>query len=161
MPPRKLGAAFEETCAQLAEAYPETTSLGASFLYQGGAETWLQNLANLSDRLRVPLVATNDVMYHCAERRVLQDVVTCIREHCTVEEAGFLLNANAERHIKPPKEMARLFRRYPQAIARTIEIADQIRAGGEVQRTAHQGVIHREVAGAVTHDALLVAHRFG
>ena len=126
MPPRKLNTAFGETCAQLTEAFPETTYLGASFLYQGGAETWLQNLADLSDRLSVPLVATNDVMYHCAERRVLQDVVTCIREHCSIEEAGFLLNANAERHIKPPKEMARLFRRYPGAIARTIEIADQV-----------------------------------
>ncbi len=126
MPPRRLDMGFEETCTQLTEAFPETTSLGASFLYQGGAETWLQNLADLSDRRSVPLVATNDVMYHCAERRVLQDVVTCIREHCTIEEAGFLLQANAERHIKPPKEMARLFRRYPEAIARTLEIADQV-----------------------------------
>ena len=126
MPPRKLDKGFEETCTQLTEAFPETAYLGASFLYQGGAETWLQNLADLSDRLSVPLVAINDVMYHCAERRVLQDVVTCIREHCTIEEAGFLLQANAERHIKPPKEMARLFRRYPEAIARTLEIADQV-----------------------------------
>ena len=71
-------------------------------------------------RLGVPLVATNDVLYHAPERRALQDVLTCIREGCTIDEAGRRLEANAERHLKPPAEMARLFRDHPEAVARTL-----------------------------------------
>jgi error-prone DNA polymerase len=64
------------------------------------------------------------VLYHAPERRPLADVVTCIREKCTIADAGFRLAVNAERHLKPPAEMARLFARFPDAIARTIKIAD-------------------------------------
>ena len=73
----------------------------------------------------LPLVATNDVLYHLPERRQLQDVLTCIREGCTIEEAGFRLAANAERHLKSPQEMARLFRLYPEAVARSLEIIER------------------------------------
>ena len=73
----------------------------------------------------LPLVATNDVLYHLPERRQLQDVLTCIREGCTIEEAGFRLAANAERHLKSPQEMARLFRLYPEAVARSLEIVER------------------------------------
>ena len=68
----------------------------------------------------MPLIAVNDVLYHAPERRVLQDIVTCIREHVTVETAGRRLEANAERHLKPPQEMARLFRAASDAIEQTI-----------------------------------------
>ena len=67
----------------------------------------------------MPLIAVNDVLYHAPERRALQDVVTCIREHVTIETAGRRLEANAERHLKSPQEMARLFRKAPEAIAET------------------------------------------
>ena len=62
---------------------------------------------------------------HVPDRKPLMDVITCIREHCTIEQAGFRLAANAERHLKPPEEMARLFRRHPEAIMRTMEIAER------------------------------------
>ncbi|MDA9975923.1 error-prone DNA polymerase, partial [Alphaproteobacteria bacterium] len=68
---------------------------------------------------------TNDVLYHVPERRPLQDVLTCILEHCTIGAAGFRLDANAERYLKPSVEMARLFRNYPDAIQRTVEIAER------------------------------------
>ena len=61
------------------------------------------------------------------ERRALADVLTCIREHCTIDSAGHRLTLNAERHLKPATEMARLFRDYPDAIARTVEIANKCR----------------------------------
>ena len=67
----------------------------------------------------------NDVLYHAPERRPLQDVVTCIREHVTIDKAGRLLEANAERHLKSPQEMARLFRRAPEAIDRTLRFLDR------------------------------------
>ena len=64
------------------------------------------------------------MLYHVPERRILADVVTCIREKCTIAEAGFRLNVSAERHIKPPQEMARLFKSFPDAIKRTIKIVE-------------------------------------
>ncbi len=67
------------------------------------------------------------MLYHVPERRPLQDVLTCIREHCTIGEAGFRLAAHAERHLKPPAEMARLFRGHEEALARTLEIARRCR----------------------------------
>ena len=73
----------------------------------------------------VPLIAVNDVLYHAPERRPLQDVVTCIREHVTIDTAGRLLEANAERHLKAPQEMARLFRRAPEAIEQTLRFLDR------------------------------------
>ncbi|MCH7995306.1 MAG: error-prone DNA polymerase, partial [Planctomycetes bacterium] len=75
----------------------------------------------------IPMVATNDVHYHQGDRRFLQDVLTCIRKRCTLTDAGRLLFANAERHLKPVEEMERLFAGYPQALARTLEIADRCR----------------------------------
>ena len=73
------------------------------------------------------MVATNDVLYHGPERRPLQDVITCIRETCTIHDAGLRLEANAERHLKSPIEMARLFAKFPGAVERSAEIADRIR----------------------------------
>ncbi len=67
---------------------------------------------------RVPTVATGDVLYHAPDRRLLQDVVTCIRENCTIDELGFRRERFADRHLKPPQEMERLFRRYPEDAGR-------------------------------------------
>lgn len=83
----------------------------------------LYRLNQLSKELDIPLVATNDVHYHNRERRELQDVLTCVREKCTIHTAGFRLHQNAERYLKPIKEMERLFRQYTEAIERTQEIA--------------------------------------
>src|SRR5262249_12186411 len=71
--------------------------------------------------------ATSDVPCHAPDRRPLQDVVTCIREKVTIATAGYLLNPNAERHLKAPKEMIRLFERWPHAISATREFADSLR----------------------------------
>ncbi len=74
--------------------------------------------------MNIPLVATNDVYYHKPVRRQLQDVLTCIREKCTIQNAGYRLHQNAERHLKNEDEMERLFRQYPQAIRNTQEIVE-------------------------------------
>jgi len=74
--------------------------------------------------LNVPLAATNDVHYHHPNRRELQDVLTCIREKCTIFNAGYKLHQNAERHLKEKTEMERLFRNYPEAISNSRVIAD-------------------------------------
>jgi error-prone DNA polymerase len=76
---------------------------------------------------KVATVVTNDVLYHDLSRRLLQDVVTCIREKCTLDRMGFKRERYADRFLKPPEEMARLFKNYPEALARTMEIADRCR----------------------------------
>jgi error-prone DNA polymerase len=83
----------------------------------------LHDLANLAAHHGVCSAVTNDVLFHARERRILQDVVTCIRHGCTIDDAGFRRERYADRYLKPPEEMYRLFQRYPEALARTIEIA--------------------------------------
>jgi len=71
----------------------------------------------------VPPVATGDILYHSPDRRLLQDVMTAIREKCTIDELGFRRERHADRHLKSPEEMARRFAAYPEAVAATAEIA--------------------------------------
>ncbi|SEK87281.1 error-prone DNA polymerase [Olivibacter domesticus] len=98
--------------------------LAASWLYRGNDAKRLFRLAELEEKLNIPLVATNDVHFHCPERRQLQDIVTCVREKKTIYNAGYLLYQNAERYLKPMEEMDRLFRKYPHAIENTEVIAN-------------------------------------
>ena len=97
--------------------------LAARHCYRGDDRARIAALAELGRRAGVPLVATNAVLYHAPHRRALQDVLTCIREKCTIAEAGLRLEANAERHIKSAKEMARLFAGHEDALRRGVEIA--------------------------------------
>ena len=103
---------------------PHTLYLAARHSYRGDDRARIEALAQLATRMRMPLVATGGVLYHAAHRRPLQDVLTCIREKCTIMQAGLRLEANAERHLKCPLEMARLFKGHEDALARTIEIAE-------------------------------------
>jgi error-prone DNA polymerase len=121
MPPARIDhAAMHRLLRRLKDAAsPDSVWLAAALLYRGDDGRRLARLADLAGRVSVPLIAVNDVLYHAAKRRPLQDVVTCIREHLTIDTAGRRLEANAERHLKPPHEMARLFRRVPDAIAQT------------------------------------------
>ncbi len=84
----------------------------------------LARRAALARELGAPLIATNDALMHAPERRALADVVACIREGATLEAAGRLTQANAERHLKAPREMARLFAEAPEAIEETIRFLD-------------------------------------
>src|SRR5215469_15365224 len=110
----------------LAAIAPQRVWLGAFMPYRGNDLRRLQKLSGVAHTASVPLLATNDILYHTPERRELQDVITCIREHVTLEEAGRLLEVNAERYLKPPKEMASLFRDFPEAIYETIRFANRI-----------------------------------
>ena len=100
--------------------------LAASLLYRGDDKRRLARLHHLASRAKVRLLATNEVLYHHPARRPLQDVLTCIREKTTIDAIGKRLEANAERHLKPPHEMARLFRELPEAIAETMAFAGRI-----------------------------------
>ncbi|BCW89476.1 Error-prone DNA polymerase [Alphaproteobacteria bacterium SO-S41] len=127
LPPATLTDAFEDWLKRLRGDFRKNVYLAASRLYGANDAKRLHRLAALARRMRTPLVATGDVLYHEARRRPLQDVLTCIREKCTIAEAGLRLEANAERHLKAPDEMARLFAAHPEAIANTMEIVRQCR----------------------------------
>jgi len=118
-----------EFAARVAADFRGRAYLAAHHLYRGDDARRLARLAEIADKTGLPLLATNDVHYHVPERRPLQDVVTCIREHCTIAEAGFRLAAHAERHLKPASEMARLFHGYEDSLARSLEIVERCRFG--------------------------------
>ena len=120
------GSPFAVTLSALARRWAGRCYLAAHCLYKGDDLRRIAALAALAELTGAALLATNDVHYHRPGRRILQDVVTCIREHCSISEAGHRLHANAERHLKSAAEMMRLFAAWPEAVARTLEIAQAI-----------------------------------
>lgn len=118
-------ASFPQHLKTYKEKFGSSLYLAASKSYQGQDQKIIFRLAQLSNELKIPLVATNNVYYHHPQRRELQDILTCVREKCTIQNAGFRLHMNAERYLKPTEEMQRLFRQYPDAIKRTQEIAER------------------------------------
>ena len=115
-----------DVLARLKASRAEGVWLAASLIYRGDDRRRLALLDDLAATAKVPLLATNEVLYHDPGRRPLQDVLTCIREKTTIEAIGRKLEANAERFLKPPQEMTRLFRDFPEAIAETMRFADKI-----------------------------------
>jgi error-prone DNA polymerase len=120
--PVTLDEAFEAKLAAWRAAWPDDLYLAVSPVHRGDDRARLARLAAIARRAGAPMVATNAVLYHHHERRRLQDVLTCIREKTTIDEAGFRLQANAERFLKPPAEMARLFGAHEAALACTLDI---------------------------------------
>tara|TARA_A100001391_G_scaffold48774_8_gene29187 strand:+ start:5175 stop:8756 length:3582 start_codon:yes stop_codon:yes gene_type:complete len=117
-------AAYADLLPHLARQLPSMKHLAASFLHAGDDIARIERLDMLARTNALTILATNDVHYHAPERRPLQDVMTAIRHKTTVAQAGHLLHANAERHLKSPAEMERLFARWPHAIAAAREVAD-------------------------------------
>ncbi len=126
VPPERLDEGFEPHLKRIAGELHGAVWLAAARRYGPRDLKRLSQLSALAQAAGAPMVATNDVLYHGPERRPLQDVITCIRETCTIQEAGLRLQANAERHLKSPDEMARLFARFPGAVERSVEIAERI-----------------------------------
>src|SRR4249920_197786 len=112
--------------ARLREAAPHRVRLAASMLYRGHDRVRLARTKTIARDAQVPLIAANDVFYHYPDRRPLADVLTCIREKTTIDRAGRKLAINAERYLKPPQEMLRLFRDAPEAIEETVTLSDEL-----------------------------------
>ncbi len=83
-------------------------------------------LAGLAHKLNIPVFASNGAYYANEPDRELFDVFTCIKNHCTIYEAGRILSQNGERHLKSREQMLKLFEDDPQAVEQTREIADRI-----------------------------------
>ena len=121
----------DEDCAlrlrRLREAFGDRTYMALSLRRRPNDQLRLFELSNLATVMRVGAVVTNDVLFHEPGRRILQDVVTCIRHNVTIDELGERRERHADRCLKPPDEMQRLFVRYPEALARTVEIVERCR----------------------------------
>lgn len=118
-----FGKAFKTMLREYHEVLGDFLHLAGSWYYCGNDAKRLYRVHQLCEQLGIPMVATNDVYYHAPLRRELQDILTCIREKCTIYNAGYRLQPNAERHIKSVSEMEVLFRPYPEAVQQTIKIA--------------------------------------
>ncbi|MFN7128177.1 MAG: error-prone DNA polymerase [Brevundimonas sp.] len=125
MPPRRLEG-LEVLLRQVNDAAPGAVWLGVAMGRRGDDRRRLARMKVLAGATGVPLLAVNDVLYHDADQRDLQDVVTCIREGVTLESAGRRLDQNAERHLKPPAEMSRLFADAPEAVAETQDVLARV-----------------------------------
>jgi error-prone DNA polymerase len=118
--------AFEAELERLRDALPSLRHVAANWLYRGDDNQRIERLDRIARANGCTILATNDVHYHAPDRRPLQDVVTCIREKVTIASAGYLLNPNAERHLKCPEEMVLLFAPWPHAISATRAFADSL-----------------------------------
>ncbi|MEL6504875.1 MAG: error-prone DNA polymerase [Pseudomonadota bacterium] len=121
-PPRDIEA-LEQALPHLLNVLP-LTHMAASHRYGGDDHARIERMDRLAKANGLSLLATNDVLYAYRAQRPLQDVIACIRERVTIAQAGFLVEANGERHLKSPQEMCRLFAPWPHAIAATRQIAD-------------------------------------
>lgn len=119
-------AIFYELCKVVREncVEPLRLSLALTNSYGHAHNAAMRASLQVARSLDIAPVATNDVYYHIPERKALHDTLTAIRLGTTVEQAGYSLFPNAERHLKSPAEMARLFRDLPHAITRTVEILE-------------------------------------
>ncbi len=154
--------------AAMARHFPGNVFLGAAPRYDGSDQAWFDSCARMAQACGAPMVAVGNVLMHSAARRPLADVLTCLREGCTIDTIGTRALPNAERRLKGPADMARLFRSHPEALRRTLEIAarcrfslgelryqypDEISEGGEapmerLRRLAREGLARRYPQGA-------------
>jgi len=126
---REQTLAFPALARRLVAAAPDRSALFLALTRTFGPGDYerLHHLAQLAEDLGVAPLAVQDALYHHPERRPLADVLHCIRTHVTIDQAGLALEANAERHLKPPEEMARLFKGYEEAIATQAQILERAR----------------------------------
>jgi error-prone DNA polymerase len=117
----------EANIRRLQADFGDRAYVALTLLHRPNDAVRLQTIADIATARGVPTVATNDVLYHAPGRRILQDVLTCIREGCVIDELGHRRERSVVRHLQSPEEMTRLFARHPDAVARTWEIADRCR----------------------------------
>ncbi len=125
LPPADIAQALLSV-STMQRRFPGHVFTGAAPRYDGTDQAWFDACADLALRASAPMVAAGDVLMHRGARRPLADVLTCLREGITIDQIGTRAQANAEHRLKGAEDMARLFRRHPAAIRRTLEIADRI-----------------------------------
>ena len=125
--PDKPDATTAANLHRLHQAFGDRAYCALTLRRRPGDAVRLHRLADIAQGAQVAPVATGDVLYHAPHRRILQDVMSCIREGCTIEAAGHRLERFADRHLRAPEEIARLFAAHPDAVARSTDIAARCR----------------------------------
>ncbi len=120
-------AALGDTLRALKAIFRDRAYMALTLRRRPGDAARIAQLSAMAAAERVACVATGDVLYHVPRRRILQDIVTCIREGTVIDEAGFKRERFADRHLKAPEEMARVFARYPDALRNSGVIAQACR----------------------------------
>jgi error-prone DNA polymerase len=108
----------------LRETFRDRLWIAVELLADGRQSKQLQQLCEIGRRLKLPLVACGDVHMHCRSRRVVQDTLTAIREGVPVDQAGFALYPNGERHLRPRTILQHVYP--PELLAESVRIADMI-----------------------------------
>ena len=146
----------DDLCAlrlrRLKAAFADRAYMALSLRRRPNDQMRLFELSGMAEASGVSTVVTNDVLFHVPERRMLQDVVTCIRHNCTIDEAGFRRERHADRYMKPPEEMHRLFARYPEALSRSLEIAKRCKFS--LKELVYQYPEERTLPGLTAQQAL-------
>jgi len=143
--PDRADAAAETALARARHVFGDRAYCALSVRRRPRDAVRLRDLSALARAARVATVATNDVLYHSPDRRLLQDVVTCIREKCTIDALGDRRERFADRHLKTAAEMERLFRRYlkdASPVARSVELAARCAFSLEELRYQYPDEIH-------------------
>ncbi|MBP8232120.1 MAG: error-prone DNA polymerase [Rhizorhabdus sp.] len=123
--PDEPGDLLELQLARLRAAFSSRAYVALTLRRRPGDALRLHRIATAAAAARIPTVATGDVLYHAPDRRILQDLLTAIRHGCTIDDLGTRRERFADRHLQSPAEMSRLFGRYPEAIERSLEIAER------------------------------------
>ncbi len=131
-----------ENLRRLKADFGNRAYVSLTLLRYGNDAERLRTIQDRANAVGVPAVVTNDVLYHAPGRHILQDVLTCIREGCTIDQLGLRREHSADRHLLPPEEVDRLFARHPDAIARTQEIADRCRFSLDELRYQYPHEVH-------------------
>jgi error-prone DNA polymerase len=146
----------DDLCAprlkRLADGFGDRGYLALTLRRRPNDQLRIHELSKMAARFRVATVATNDALFHEPHRRILQDVVTCIRHGTTIDDVGLGRERHADRYLKPAEEMARLFPRNPDAVVRTVEIA--ARCTFSLDELAYQYPEERTMPGLTPQQAL-------
>lgn len=149
LPPNHLNVDFRLSASYIRELEfyyqqgMDNLYLGVRRTFQANDAKIIHHLSVLSERFSIPMVALGDVYYHIPQRRALQDVLTCIREKCTIHEAGARLHQHAHRYLKPKEEIYRLFQAYPQALVNAERLSESCHFSlDQLEYTYPEEVVH-------------------
>ncbi len=150
--PKRPDAALATELRRHQALFGDRAHLALSLLRRPDDATRLQRLSQMAAASGVAALVTGDVLYHASERRILQDVLTCIREGCTIDDAGFRRERSVDRALKRPEEMVRLFEAHPEAVARSLEVVERCRFS--LSELCYQYPDEAEVPGETPQQAL-------
>jgi error-prone DNA polymerase len=138
--------------AQMADIFGNRAHLALTHRRRPGEAGRLRALDALARRHGMRSLATGDVLYDGPDKRMLHDVVTAIREHCTIDALGFRRERFADRYLKSPKEMERRFAAFPDAVRATADIAE--RCTFSMREIGYQYPDEIVISGRTPQDAL-------